>query len=80
MAHIRQPRSLLAIDVLMLVGGCLGILFVTLLRRVMVEDPDLPYPESAAAAEIHKAGQRGADAAKTLFSGDGHRRRHLPAR
>jgi putative OPT family oligopeptide transporter len=58
-------------SVLMLVGGTLGILFVTLLRRVMVEDPELPYPESSAAAEIHKAGQRGADAAKTLFQAMG---------
>ena len=56
---------------LMLVGGTLGILFVTLLRRVMVEDPDLPYPESCAAAEIHKAGQRGSDAARTLFQAMG---------
>ncbi|MCS7043625.1 MAG: oligopeptide transporter, OPT family [Bryobacteraceae bacterium] len=56
---------------LMLVGGTLGILFVTLLRRVMVEDPELPFPESKAAAEIHKAGQRGADAATTLFQAMG---------
>src|SRR5207245_7599362 len=34
---------------LMAVGGSLGILFVTLLRRVMVEDPELPFPESVAA-------------------------------
>jgi putative OPT family oligopeptide transporter len=54
-------------SVLMLVGGILGILFVTLLRRVMVEDPDLPYPESVAAAEIHKAGQAGGQAAGLLF-------------
>lgn len=54
-------------SVLMLVGGILGILFVTLLRRVMVEDPDLPYPESVAAAEIHKAGQAGGQAAGILF-------------
>lgn len=57
--------------VLMAVGGTLGILFVTLLRRVMVEDPELPYPESVAAAEIHKAGQRGAAAAKILFANMG---------
>ncbi len=56
---------------LMLVGGVLGILFVTLLRRVMVEDPELPFPESSAAAEIHKAGQRGAQAARTLFQAMG---------
>src|SRR5580698_3270221 len=33
----------------------------------MVEDPELPFPESVAAAEIHKAGRRGAQAAKYLF-------------
>ncbi len=54
-------------SVLMLVGGVLGILFVTLLRRVMVEDPELPFPESVAASEIHKAGQQGSKAAKILF-------------
>jgi putative OPT family oligopeptide transporter len=54
-------------SVLMLVGGVLGILFVTLLRRVMVEDRELPFPESLAASEIHKAGQRGSQAAKLLF-------------
>jgi putative OPT family oligopeptide transporter len=56
---------------LMAVGGTLGILLVTLLRRVMVEDPDLPFPESVAAAEIHKAGQQGAKAAKILFANMG---------
>ena len=57
--------------VLMVVGGMLGILFVTLLRRVMVEDPELPYPESRAASEIHKAGQRGSEAANLLFKAMG---------
>ncbi|HPA51602.1 MAG TPA: oligopeptide transporter, OPT family [Thermoanaerobaculia bacterium] len=52
---------------LMILGGLLGILFVTILRRVMVEDKGLPFPESVAASEIHKAGQRGADAAIQLF-------------
>src|SRR5580704_10838181 len=56
---------------LMVIGGLLGILFVTLLRRVMVEDPELPYPESVAAAEIHKAGQQGSKAAKILFANMG---------
>jgi len=56
---------------LMMIGGTLGILFVTLLRRVMVEDPELPYPESVAASEIHKAGQQGAKAAKVLFANMG---------
>jgi len=56
---------------LMAVGGTLGILFVTLLRRVMVEDPELPFPESVAASEIHKAGQQGSKAAKILFANMG---------
>ena len=56
---------------LMMIGGTLGILFVTLLRRVMVEDPELPYPESVAASEIHKAGQQGSKAAKILFANMG---------
>src|SRR5512133_3399829 len=29
---------------LMIVGGILGVLFVTILRRVMVEDSSLPFP------------------------------------
>ena len=52
---------------LIMVGSILGVLFISLVRRVMVEDPELPFPESVAAGEIHKAGQRGAEAAKYLF-------------
>ncbi len=53
--------------VLILVGSVLGVLFISLVRRIMVDDPELPFPESLAASEIHKAGQRGAQAAKFLF-------------
>jgi putative OPT family oligopeptide transporter len=53
--------------ILMMVGSVLGVLFVSLVRRVMVEDPELPYPESVAASQIHKAGQQGAQAARYLF-------------
>src|SRR5260370_23044888 len=66
-----SPEAYWKSTALMLVGGALGILFVTLLRRVMVEDPELPYPESVAAAEIHKAGQQGSKAAKILFANMG---------
>jgi putative OPT family oligopeptide transporter len=52
---------------LMTMGGVLGVLFVSLVRRVMVEDAELPFPESVAAAEIHKAGQSGGTAARFLF-------------
>lgn len=56
---------------IMLAGGVLGIMFVALLRRVMVEDAELPFPESVAAAEIHKAGQKGGTGAKFLFGAMG---------
>jgi putative OPT family oligopeptide transporter len=52
---------------LMLVGSVLGVLFVSLIRKGMVEDPELPFPESVAAAEIHKAGQKAIESAKYLF-------------
>ena len=52
---------------IMVAGGVLGIMFVALLRRVMVEDKELPFPESVAASEIHKAGRSGGTGAKFLF-------------
>lgn len=51
---------------IMVTGGVLGILFVALLRRVMANDAALPFPESLAAAEIHKTGQTGSGS-KYLF-------------
>jgi putative OPT family oligopeptide transporter len=42
------------------------VLFVIILRRTLVEDAGLPFPESVAAGEIHKAGQRGATGGKYL--------------
>lgn len=62
-----SPEAYWKSTALMLVGGILGILFVTLLRRVMVEDRELPFPESVAASQIHLAGQQGSKAAKLLF-------------
>ena len=56
---------------IMIAGGVLGIMFVALLRRVMVEDPELPFPESVAASEIHKAGRAGGTGAKFLFGAMG---------
>ncbi|MFH1873697.1 MAG: oligopeptide transporter, OPT family [Pseudomonadota bacterium] len=52
---------------IMIVGGTIGVLFVTLLRRTMVEEASLPFPESVAAAEIHKAGRTGGTGAVYLF-------------
>ncbi len=56
---------------LMLVGGVLGVLFVIFLRRVLIEDTTLPFPESVACSEIVKAGQGGATGAKFVFGAIG---------
>ncbi len=61
------PNHYLISVLILIAGGVLGIMFVALLRRVMVEDADLPFPESVAAAEIHKAGRTGGTGAKFLF-------------
>ena len=60
--------SYLTASLILITGGTLGVLFVALLRRVMVEDKELPFPESVAAAEIHKTGQSGSGGSKYLFS------------
>jgi putative OPT family oligopeptide transporter len=56
-------------SLILIFGGILGIMFVALLRRVMVEDADLPFPESVAASEIHKTGRSGGSGSKFLFGG-----------
>jgi putative OPT family oligopeptide transporter len=52
--------------IIMVIGGMLGVFFVIILRRTLVEDAGLPFPESVAASEIHKAGQKGATGGKYL--------------
>lgn len=51
-------------------GGVLGVMFSVPLRRALVVDTDLPYPEGRAAAEVLKVGEEsrhgGAESAKGL--------------
>jgi putative OPT family oligopeptide transporter len=61
------PGHYIISALIMVTGGVLGIMFVALLRRVMVEDAELPFPESVAAAEIHKSGQASRGSSKYLF-------------
>ncbi len=61
----------LTATVILAAGGILGIMFVTITRRVLIGEKDLPFPESVAAAEIHKAGQGGARGTGHLLSGMG---------
>jgi len=56
---------------IMLIGGSLGVLFVIILRRTLVEEADLPFPESVATAELVKAGQGGQTGAIYVFSAMG---------
>ncbi|MBN1939278.1 MAG: OPT/YSL family transporter, partial [Candidatus Aminicenantes bacterium] len=57
--------------VILILGAVLGIMFVTVTRRVLIADKDLPFPESIAASEIHKAGQKGAGGTRHLLAGAG---------
>jgi len=58
-------------SLIMLIGGLLGVLFVVILRRALVSEAELPFPESVAAAEIVKAGQGGQTGAKYVFGSMG---------
>lgn len=53
------------------IGGILGVLYTIPLRRVMVVQSDLPYPEGIAAAEILEVGSRESQTVDT--PGDGSR-------
>jgi putative OPT family oligopeptide transporter len=52
---------------ILLIGGIIGVLFITLLRRTLVVDANLPYPESKACAAIVKAGQARDTGARYVF-------------
>ena len=52
-------------------GGSLGVLFTIPLRRAMVVNSDLPYPEGRAAAEILKVGSHNGDQGPQSSSGMG---------
>ncbi|MFW3145348.1 MAG: OPT family oligopeptide transporter [Thermoplasmatota archaeon] len=51
--------NLLIMIIIALIGGLFGILFTIPLRKVFIEDLDLPYPEGVAAAEVLKAMEKG---------------------
>jgi putative OPT family oligopeptide transporter len=57
--------------IIMMIGGVLGVLFVIILRRTLVVEADLPFPESVAAGEIVKAGQGGQTGAGYVFGAMG---------
>ena len=58
-------------SLILLVGGVVGILFVILLRRTLVVDAQLPFPEGMACYEIVKSGQGGESGARYVFGAMG---------
>ena len=52
-------------------GGMLGVMFTIPLRRVMVVNSDLPYPEGVAAAEILNVGYTDTQGGKDTAAKDG---------
>lgn len=57
--------------VVLLAGGLIGIFFIILLRRPLVVDSHLPWPESVASAGIVRAGQESSDAPRYVFGAMG---------
>jgi putative OPT family oligopeptide transporter len=52
-------------------GGILGVMYTIPLRRALVTDSDLPYPEGVACAEVLKVGSGGAAEAKESVESGG---------
>ncbi len=65
--------SVVAIAVVSISGGLLGVLFMIPLRKALIvkEHGSLPYPEGTACAEVLIAGEKGGNAATTVFAGLG---------
>ncbi len=51
-----------------LLGGMLGVFFTVPLRRILVVEEDLPYPEGVACTEVVLAGEEGGNTAKYVFA------------
>lgn len=58
-----QGFPLLETTAITMLGGILGVLFSVPLRRALVVDSDLPYPEGRAAAEVLQVGAASAEGA-----------------
>jgi len=67
MSGVWQKFDIFKSTMLMLVGGVLGVLLIILVRRTLVEDATLPFPESVACAAMVKTGQEARANAKFMF-------------
>lgn len=64
-----QGFPLLETTAITMLGGILGVLFSVPLRRALVVDSDLPYPEGRAAAEVLQVGAASAEGAEENKAG-----------
>ena len=66
---ITGAPSIIAISLISLCGGVLGVLFMIPLRNALIvkEHGNLPYPEGTACAEVLLAGEEGGSEAKIVF-------------
>jgi len=53
------------------VGGLLGVTFTIPLRRILINEIDLPFPEGVACTEVLIAGEEGGSGANLVFSAMG---------
>jgi putative OPT family oligopeptide transporter len=67
MTGVWEKFDFLKSSLLMLVGGILGVFLIILVRRTLVEDAELPFPESVACAEMVKTGQKAGSQASYMF-------------
>ena len=67
MTGVWEKFDFIKSSLLMLVGGILGVFLITLVRRTLVEDVELPFPESVACAEMVKTGQKAGSSAAYMF-------------
>lgn len=65
---IWEQLNYFVVLVIAAVGGTLGVLFSITLRRILIIDQQLPYPEGIAAAEVLKAGEGSGRAVIYVFS------------
>jgi len=67
MTGVWEKFDFIKSSLLMLVGGILGVFLIILVRRTLVEDAELPFPESVACAEMVKTGQKAGSSAAYMF-------------
>lgn len=68
---VTDTPSMVAITLISVCGGLLGVLFMIPLRNALIvkEHGVLPYPEGTACAEVLLAGENGGESAKSVFIG-----------